>query len=145
MLLEIDNLTKLFGGLTAIDNISLRIAEGEIVGLIGPNGAGKTTLFNVISGFSRPSQGAIVFEGRTSDRPQAPQDSGPGHYQDLPDSTTVRLNDLHRKCGDSHAIEEKPGRNISAIYFRRNQQNSSDDRPDGQSRCSAHYLDPGRP
>ncbi len=65
MLLEIDNLTKLFGGLTAIDNISLRIAEGEIVGLIGPNGAGKTTLFNVISGFSRPSQGAIVFEGRT--------------------------------------------------------------------------------
>ena len=63
-LLEINNLTKRFGGLVANDNISMRVDEGEIVGLIGPNGAGKTTLFNCISGFYRPDTGSVRFEGR---------------------------------------------------------------------------------
>jgi len=63
-LLEINNLTKRFGGLVANDSVSAEVNEGEIVGLIGPNGAGKTTLFNCISGFYRPDGGSVVFEGK---------------------------------------------------------------------------------
>jgi branched-chain amino acid transport system ATP-binding protein len=62
-LLEIDRVTKRFGGLTAVRDLSFRVEEGEIRGLIGPNGAGKTTTFNVISGFYRPTAGAIRYRG----------------------------------------------------------------------------------
>ena len=63
-LLEVNNLTKRFGGLVANNAVSLEVNEGEIVGLIGPNGAGKTTLFNCISGFYRSDGGSVVFEGQ---------------------------------------------------------------------------------
>jgi branched-chain amino acid transport system ATP-binding protein len=57
-------ITKRFGGLTAVDNVSLEIRQGEIVGLIGPNGAGKTTFFNILTGIYKPDAGTITFEGR---------------------------------------------------------------------------------
>lgn len=63
-LLEVKNLNKYFGGVAAIDDLSLDVHEGEIVGLIGPNGAGKTTVFNTISGFFPPTSGKIAFGGR---------------------------------------------------------------------------------
>jgi len=63
-LLEVDNVTKRFGGLVALRNVSLFVNKGEIVGLIGPNGAGKTTLFNVIAGTYKPEEGSVRFEGR---------------------------------------------------------------------------------
>jgi len=63
-LLEVSKLTKHFGGLTAVNNLSFSIDEGEIVGLIGPNGAGKTTIFNLVSGFIVPSSGNVTFNGR---------------------------------------------------------------------------------
>jgi branched-chain amino acid transport system ATP-binding protein len=63
-LLEVDNVTKRFGGLIALRNITLNVEKGEIVGLIGPNGAGKTTLFNVIAGTYKPEEGSIKFEGK---------------------------------------------------------------------------------
>lgn len=62
-LLEVENLTKRFGGLTAVNNVSFHVDQGEIVGLIGPNGAGKTTLFHLITGIIKPDSGTIKFKG----------------------------------------------------------------------------------
>jgi len=64
MILEIRNVTKEFGGLTAVNDVSFDLSEGQILGLIGPNGAGKTTLFNCINGVYPPTAGAIVFRGK---------------------------------------------------------------------------------
>jgi branched-chain amino acid transport system ATP-binding protein len=63
-MLRIENVSKRFGGLAALRNVTLEIRQGELSGLIGPNGAGKTTLFNVVSGFLRPTEGRIFFDGR---------------------------------------------------------------------------------
>jgi ABC-type branched-subunit amino acid transport system ATPase component len=62
--LEVSGLSKRFGGLTAVDQLSLTVGEGEIVSLVGPNGAGKTTVFNLISGVLRASAGSIRLLGR---------------------------------------------------------------------------------
>jgi branched-chain amino acid transport system ATP-binding protein len=64
MLLELRQVSRSFGGLTAVKSVDLRVDSGEIIGLIGPNGAGKTTLFNLITGTFRPNRGTILFEGR---------------------------------------------------------------------------------
>ena len=64
-LLEVKNLTKKFGGLTAVSNFNLTLNKGEIVGLIGPNGAGKTTVFNLLTGVYQPTEGSIDLEGRS--------------------------------------------------------------------------------
>ena len=63
-LLKVENVTKRFGGLVAVNGISLEIAAGELIGVVGPNGSGKTTLYNVISGVYRPEEGGVVFEGK---------------------------------------------------------------------------------
>lgn len=63
VILEVKNLTKKFGGLTAVNDFSFEIKRGEFVGLIGPNGAGKTTVFNLISGFEKTNSGLIRFDG----------------------------------------------------------------------------------
>jgi len=65
-LLEVEKLTKNFGGLIALAGVDFYIKEGEIVGLIGPNGAGKTTTFNLISGAMRPTSGIIRFKGENT-------------------------------------------------------------------------------
>ena len=62
-LIEVENLTMRFGGLTALDALSMAVREGEILGLIGPNGSGKTTFFNVLTGLYKASAGRIVYRG----------------------------------------------------------------------------------
>jgi branched-chain amino acid transport system ATP-binding protein len=62
--LTLERVTKRFGGLTAVREVSLDVCAGDLLGIIGPNGAGKTTLFNVISGYYRPDGGRVVFAGR---------------------------------------------------------------------------------
>ena len=63
-MLELAGIGKRFGGLTALEGISFKVAKGSITGIIGPNGAGKTTLFNVATGIYPPSQGAMLLEGK---------------------------------------------------------------------------------
>ena len=63
--LRIDAVTVRFGGITALEDVSLDVAQGEVVGVIGPNGAGKTTLFNVVCGFERPEGGDVTWHGRS--------------------------------------------------------------------------------
>lgn len=76
-LLEVEALTKRFGGLTAVDNCSFTVAEGTITALIGPNGSGKTTVFNMITGYLKADAGSIRFDGRLIAKP-----SPAGLYRD---------------------------------------------------------------
>jgi branched-chain amino acid transport system ATP-binding protein len=63
-ILEVTNLTKRFGGLVAVDDVTLNIKRGEVFALIGPNGAGKTTMFNNVTGLYTPTSGTVIFDGR---------------------------------------------------------------------------------
>ena len=64
-LLSVRNVTRRFGGIVAIDDVSLDVEQGQIVGLIGPNGAGKTTLFNIVTRLYKPDSGALEFNGKS--------------------------------------------------------------------------------
>ena len=65
--MELQKVTKSFGGLVAVNEVSMAFSRGRITGLIGPNGAGKTTIFNLISGFLKPDSGSIILDGRRID------------------------------------------------------------------------------
>ena len=64
VVLQTDKLTKIFGGLTAVNNFDLKVSQGQISSLIGPNGAGKTTVFNVVTGIYKADGGKILFKGK---------------------------------------------------------------------------------
>lgn len=64
MILRLENVVKKFGGLRAVDGVSLEVGKGEFLAVVGPNGSGKTTLLNIISGVYRPDEGRVYFEGR---------------------------------------------------------------------------------
>ena len=72
-LIEVEQVSKWFGGVQAVDKLSMQVREGEILGLIGPNGAGKTTVFNLISGVQNPTSGIIRLRGRDLGRMRADQ------------------------------------------------------------------------
>lgn len=103
--LRVDNLTVRFGGLVAVDGMSLQVPLGHLTGLIGPNGAGKTTTFNAITGLNHPSEGRIRLMGHDVTRlsPQARAQRGLGRTfqrMELFDSLTVRENvALGREAG----------------------------------------------
>ena len=61
IILEVNNLSKSFGGIHANNNISFEVKKGEILGIIGPNGAGKSTLFDLITGYTKPDSGSVIF------------------------------------------------------------------------------------
>lgn len=79
-MLRVDEVSVNFGGVRALDAVSLDAAAGAVTGLIGPNGAGKTTLFNVITGLQKPSRGRVIMDGRdvTADRPRRRARAGLG-------------------------------------------------------------------
>jgi branched-chain amino acid transport system ATP-binding protein len=126
-LLEVTDLTKKFGGLSAVDNLSFKIKEGELVSIIGPNGAGKTTLFNLLTGFYRPTSGRIVFDGTdiTGYKPYQVTRAGIGRTFQLTsvyEKSTVLENiivghSLHSKTGLTGAVLGIPsaGRELKKI------------------------------
>ncbi|MBW1740456.1 MAG: ABC transporter ATP-binding protein [Deltaproteobacteria bacterium] len=96
-LLKLDRVTKRFGGLLAVDHVSLEIEAGELIAIVGPNGAGKTTLFNIMSGVFIPDEGRVIFEGRDISRlpPYKRAPLGIGRTFQIPrpfSSATVREN-----------------------------------------------------
>jgi len=112
MLLEVHNVTKHFGGLTAVNNVSFHLLEGEILGLIGPNGAGKTTLFNCITGVFQPDAGEVLFDGQriTGLKPHAVCARGIGRtfqitkpFPNLTVEETVMVGALHQTRNVSQA------------------------------------------
>ncbi|HEY1689480.1 MAG TPA: ABC transporter ATP-binding protein [Solirubrobacteraceae bacterium] len=76
--LAVQGVTVRFGGLTALERVSLEVADGEVLGVIGPNGAGKTTLFNCISGFVKPQSGTISWRGQQLERMRSDRRAGKG-------------------------------------------------------------------
>ena len=68
LLLEVEEITKRFGGIVAVENVSFRVKRGEVVSIIGPNGAGKTTVFNTLTGVYKTDHGRILFEGEEIQR-----------------------------------------------------------------------------
>ena len=114
-LLRVENLSKRFGGLQAVADVSIAVTSGEICSVIGPNGAGKTTLFNMITGVLRPSAGRIVFDGTdlaTVRRRGLP----PRHRTHVPESRALQAWHGGREHPDrpSHppALERPRGRHV---------------------------------
>jgi len=118
-LLKIDNITKRFGGLTAVDDFYLEIEPGEIIGLIGPNGAGKTTVFNMITGIYMPDENKIYFQDEdiTSLKPDKIAKMGIGRtFQNIRLLNNLSVIDnimigthLHLNSGLFSAIFKLPG------------------------------------
>jgi branched-chain amino acid transport system ATP-binding protein len=125
-LLEIEGVSKSFGGVVAVDNCSMSIREGTVVGLIGPNGAGKSSVIDLVSGFERPSSGSVRFDGRqlVGKRPDQISRMGiirtfqaPREWRDLSviDNVRVSSSDLER---------ESIWRSLTATKFLRRQEES---------------------
>ncbi len=116
-LLVIDHVTKRFGGLVAVGDVSLEVKRGEIVGLVGPNGAGKTTLFACVVGLLRPTAGRVVFRGKRIDglSQHAVVHSGvcychqiPAPFADLSVRDNIRVGaSFGRERGKAHAIVDE--------------------------------------
>jgi ABC-type branched-subunit amino acid transport system ATPase component len=116
-IVELKNLTKSFGGVKAVDNVSMDFEKSKITALIGPNGAGKTTIFNIINGFIKPDKGQVLFEGKdiTGLPPYKIAKKGIGRlFQDIRifNKLTVLENVLV-------AIEGQSGENFSNAIFHR--------------------------
>lgn len=114
-MIKAENIIKDFGGLRAINNFSMHINRGEIVGLIGPNGSGKTTLFNVITGFYAPDGGVIEFQDKkiSNLKPHQICEMGIGRtfqiaksFEKLPVIENVLIGNLVRACNHEESIEK---------------------------------------
>jgi branched-chain amino acid transport system ATP-binding protein len=115
MLLEIKGLTKRFGGLKAVSDFEIHVAEGEIVGLIGPNGAGKSTVFNLVTGVLPVTSGTIMFNGKDITRMQ------PDKVAALGIGRTFQLNPLFHEFtvleNVTSSFELHPHSSLVDIFF----------------------------
>jgi len=125
-ILELRNVSKRFGGLAAVKNVSFTMNEGEIVFVIGPNGAGKTTVFNLVSGFLHPNEGKILFEGQEITK-SAPHDTarrGVGRtfqiVKPLPSLTVLQnvMLGAFMRTGNVRAAEEEAVKILAFLQMR---------------------------
>ena len=96
MLLEVENLTKRFGGLTAVNDLSFGVEEKAILSVIGPNGAGKSTLFKLITSFERPNRGRVRFNGENDHVSRAARGGAQGRGADVSGKHDLQGDDRHR-------------------------------------------------
>ena len=112
-LLQIEGLTRRFGGVTAVNALSLAVNEGELVSIIGPNGAGKTTVFNLVTGLDAPDAGSVTFAG--SDITGLPAETARAARlrAHVPARPRVREPERARQCAGrrAHAARARCGRN----------------------------------
>mgnify|MGYP000890753583 CR=1 FL=1 len=115
MLLQIEDLTKRFGGLTAVDGLNLHVEQGEIVGLIGPNGAGKSTIFNLITGVHQPTKGRILLDGKdiTRKKPHTAAELGIGRTFQL----NLLFADFTVLQNVSASFQVQPRSSLFDMYF----------------------------
>ena len=114
-LLQLDQVTIRFGGLTAVSELDLRVGAGELVGLIGPNGAGKTTVFNLVTGVYQPTAGKVSFAGRPTARLKAHHLAGRGiarTFQNIRLFGSLTVFDNVRAAAQLHC----PRRIINALW-----------------------------
>ncbi|MEO5804893.1 ABC transporter ATP-binding protein [Devosia sp.] len=114
--IDVKNVTKRFGGLTAVNNCSLQVARGSVTGLIGPNGAGKSTLFNIVAGNIVPDSGQVLFDGKDV--------TGMPPYQ-LFGSGMLRTFQIAHEFSNMTALEnlmmvpgDQPGESLANAWFR---------------------------
>ena len=110
-MLVVEGLVKRFGGFTAVNNVSFKVDQGEILGLIGPNGSGKSTIFNMLSGTFPPIGGIDHLRGPRDRRPAAAPHHQPRHRPHLPDPAAVPPALDLRECGAGRLL--RPGRRSS--------------------------------
>ncbi|MBW4639847.1 MAG: ABC transporter ATP-binding protein [Gloeocapsa sp. UFS-A4-WI-NPMV-4B04] len=118
-LLAASGLTKSFGGIKAVDNAQIEVAKGSITGLIGPNGAGKTTLFNLLSNFSRPDRGRVIFDGEPIQQLQPYQIAQQGMVRTFQVARTLsRLSVVENML---LAAQKQTGENFWQVWFQAQQ------------------------
>ena len=116
--LEVKNVTVRFGGVVAVDDVSLSVKPGEIVGLIGPNGAGKTTMIDAVTGFVKPAAGEVLLDGKPV-RPLSTAKAGAGgigrSFQSLElFEAMLRRREPHGRLGSARALAVLPPRHRQA-------------------------------
>lgn len=114
-LLAASSLTKSFGGIKAVDNAEIEVVKGSITGLIGPNGAGKTTLFNLLSNFTRPDRGRVIFDGEPIQQLQSYQIAQQGMVRTFQVARTLsRLSVMENML---LAAQKQTGENFWRVWF----------------------------
>ncbi|WFU18111.1 branched-chain amino acid ABC transporter ATP-binding protein/permease [Bradyrhizobium sp. CB3481] len=117
VVLEVRNLSRSFGGLKAVQNVSFQLHKNEILGIIGPNGAGKTTLFNLLNGFLRPDEGEVLIDGRnmSGERPHTICETGIGRtFQVMRPFLRMSISDNVVVGAYVRAKTEEEARNLAA-------------------------------
>ena len=116
-ILAIDDLSLAFGGVKALDGVSLTVEEGSVTAIIGPNGAGKTSLFNAISGFYKPNSGAIRFEGRDITGLKPSRRAGLGLARTFQNIALFRGMDVLDNVKLGHHVHMKTGLLAAGLYI----------------------------
>lgn len=113
-LLEIAGLVKTFGQLRALDGVDMSVARGKVTGLIGPNGSGKTTLFNAVSGFLKPDEGTVVFDGRVVTGASAHRLAGAGLKRTF--QNTADFTDMSVLQNLLTSVRSVPGESLGRLF-----------------------------
>ena len=107
-MIEVKNITKKYGKVTAVDDVSFNIEDGEIVGFLGPNGAGKTTTMNIITGFIEPTDGTVIINGKDISKKSKQAKKEIGYMpENVPLYTDLTVKEFVRYMAELKLVERK--------------------------------------